>query len=60
VENRDIETVGDLRSALEGIEDSAPFYLFEQIRAASMGKKLVVRIEMLDKAVVMNCATEKE
>lgn len=59
MEDRIIETVGDLRLALEGIEDSAPFYLFEQIRAASMGKKLIVRVEKLGKAVVMNCVTEK-
>jgi hypothetical protein len=59
MEDRIIETVGDLRSALEGIEDAAPFYLLAQIKAASMGEKFVVRVERLDNAVVLSCAAEK-
>lgn len=43
MENRDIETVGDLRSALEGIEDSALIFISPPHKASSYREIVSVR-----------------
>lgn len=53
MEDRVIETVGDLRLALEGIEDDAPFYLFQQIGS---DQKYQVEVQKWGNAVVLRCA----
>ena len=52
VEDRIIETVGDLRLALEGIEDDAPLYLFPQIGS---DKKHNVEVQKWGRTVVLRC-----
>ena len=50
--DRVIETVGDLRLALEGVEDDAPFYLFQQLGS---DRKHQVEVQKWGSAVVLHC-----
>lgn len=58
MEGRDIETVGDLRLALEGIEDSEVLAI--HVGRTKDGKASRIRMKRIGNVVILYCTEKKE